>query len=112
MRIVLTDAYERELTRIEDFIFSAADDVSVVEGFIALHDDALAFIAANPKTPAVHPATGDQSWIFGNGRYRVFFKIVGEGRKATLFMTHIIDNREANLSVYPGNSLPTYTIDE
>ncbi|MCX6109376.1 MAG: hypothetical protein NTZ90_07210 [Proteobacteria bacterium] len=108
-RIVLTDAYNDALSRIEDFIFGVAEDMAALENFWRFHDDALRFIADNPKTPAAHPATGDQSWPFGDGRYRVFFKHVAA--QSVVYMTHIIDNRQVNLEIYPGNSLPTYDAD-
>lgn len=108
-RIVFTDGYDDALSRIEDFIFGTAEDMTMLERFWRIHDDALRFIAENPATPAAHPATGDQSWPFGDGRYRVFFKSVTAQK--TVYMTHIIDNRQANLEIYPGNSLPTYDED-
>lgn len=108
-KLVLTDAYDDTLTNIEDFIFGCADDMASLQVFWMAHDDALRFIAENPSTPAIHPTTGDQSWPFGDGRYRVFFKYVAS--KKIVYMTHIIDNRQANLEIYPGNSLPTYNED-
>ena len=66
------------------------------------------FLEQNPKTPAVHPVTGDQSWNFGDGRYRLFFKAVEKNSELTIYLIHLIDNREANIDVYPGNNIPTY----
>ncbi len=66
MKIILTEAYERALEQIEDFIFSGSHDVELVERFFHDHDNiALQFLFDNPDTPAVHPVTGDQSWVFG-----------------------------------------------
>lgn len=108
-RILFTEAYSASLEAIEDFIYESARDVAAVAKFVDEHDRALQFISNNPTTPAVHPATGDLSWPFGDGRYRLFFEVIGAGTKnATIYMTHIIDNRRANLQVYPGNTLPTY----
>ncbi len=112
MKIILTEAYEHALEQIEDFIFAGSHDVELVERFLHDHDVALQFLLDNPETAAVHPVTGDQSWVFGEGRYRVFFRVVLSGHSSAIYMVHIIDNRAANLSVYPGNSLPTYEIDE
>jgi plasmid stabilization system protein ParE len=112
MKIILTEAYERALEQIEDFIFTGSHDVELVERFLHDHDVALQFLLDNPGTPAVHPVTGDQSWMFGEGRYRVFFRVVLNGPSSAIYMVHIIDNRAANLAVNPGNSLPTYEIDE
>ncbi len=110
-RIVFTDQYESALKDIEDFVYGASESMPALESFWRQHDDALQFIADNPRAPAAHPATGDQSWPFGDGQYRVFFKCVARDAKDTIHMTHIIDNRQANLSIYPGNSLPTYQED-
>jgi hypothetical protein len=112
MKIVLTEAYERALEQDEDFIFAGSHDVELVERFLKDHDAGLRFLLDNPETPAVHPVTGDQSWVFGEGRYRVFFRVVLSGHSGAIYMVHIVDNRAANLEVYPGNSLPTYETDE
>ena len=106
VRIMLTDAYENALGRVEDFIFATTGDEKILEIFWRNHDNALRFIAENPQTPATHPATGDQSWPFGEGHYRVFFKHIITQK--LVYMTHVIDNRQANLEIYPGNSMPTY----
>ena len=108
-KIFFTDAYSASLEEIEDFIFASAREVASVGKFVDEHDRALQFIADNPSTAAAHPATGDQSWPFGDGRYRLFFKVdQRDGDHASIYMTHIIDNRQANLEIYPGNTLPTY----
>jgi hypothetical protein len=112
MKIILTEAYERALEQIEDFIFAGSHQIELVERFLHDHDLALQFLLDNPDTPAVHPVTGDQSWVFGDGRYRIFFRVVINRQSGAINMVHIIDNRAANLAVYPGNSLPTYEIDE
>lgn len=109
LRIVLTDAYDKALSDIEDYIFGHAADIGSLQSFWQAHDEALRFISENPQTAAIHPTTGDQSWPFGEGRYRVFFKHVLAQK--IIYMTHIIDNKQANLEIYPGNSLPTYDED-
>lgn len=104
--------YGKALEDIEDFIFQATASIEQVGSFLDEHDRVLQFIAHNPGTPANHPATGDQSWIFSDGRYRIFFRsIAGEG-ELHIFMTDIIDNRQANLRIYPENSLPIYQEEE
>jgi hypothetical protein len=105
-KIFFTPAYEEALQQIENFIFSISKDLEPLLSFHSAHDATIRFIAENPTTPATHPATGDQSWPFEEGRYRVFFIFV-KNQKA-IYMIHIIDNRQANLKIYPGNSLPTY----
>jgi len=107
-RIVFTEPYQNALCCIEDFLFSTSQDLKVVESFWTDHDRVLNFISENPMTPAVHPATGDQSWPFAEGRYRLFFKVIKDANPPTIYLTHIIDNRQANLSVYPGNKMPTF----
>jgi hypothetical protein len=64
----------------------------------------LEFLKENPATPALHPQTGDQSWPFGEGRYRLFFKITAE----KIYLLDLIDNRMSNLKIYPSNSITTY----
>lgn len=95
--------------QIEDFILESTKSIEMVERFLDEHDRVLTFIEHNPTTPAVHPATGDQSWVFGDGRYRLFFKSVNSGADLLVYLTHVIDNRQANLTIYPNNSIPTYT---
>jgi len=113
IRFFFTESYNRTLESLEDFILESTGEISQVEAFLKEHDRVLTFIEHNPRTPAIHPVTGDQSWVFGEGRYRVFFvstlSTPGEG---TGFLTHIIDNRQVNLAVCPENSLPTYLDDE
>lgn len=111
-RFFVTEHYQSRLTAIEDFIFGSTQDIGQVERFYDEHDRALEFIGANPETPGIHPATGDQSWPFDDGRYRLFFKAVRKQRTMTIYLTHLIDNRQANLTIYPGNSLPTYHEEE
>jgi hypothetical protein len=107
-KIIFTEAYERALGDVENFLFSTTQDLVVLESFLKEHDKVLNFICENPTAPAVHPATGDQSWPFGDGRYRLFFKFIRNESGYFIFMTHLIDNRQANLQVYPGNKMPTF----
>ena len=110
-KFIFTKNYENALARIEDYIFSATNSLDSVESFLDEHDKALNFIGENPKTPAVHPVTGDQSWNFSDGRYRLFFRCVENQDGVTVYLTHLIDNKEVNLDVYPNNKIPTYDED-
>jgi hypothetical protein len=113
VKILLTAAYGKRLSEIEDFIFESTASLELIGRFLDEHDRALLFLSTNPGTPALHPETGDQSWIFGDGRYRIFYNTVnGPGQDITLYLTHLIDNRQANIEIYPGNSMPTYDEDE
>jgi hypothetical protein len=67
----------------------------------------LEFLKGNPPTPALHPQTGDLSWPFGDGRYRLFFRFTGNN----IELLDLIDNRMSNLKIYPNNKLPTYNED-
>ena len=107
-RFIFTKNYSAALERIEDYIFLSTGTIEGVEKFLVEHDKALKFIEQNPNAPAIHHVTGDQSWIFADGRYRFFFKAVKKDGDLTIYLTHIIDNREANLDVYPSNTIPTY----
>ena len=107
-RFVFTDNYNAALERIEDHILATTSSIEQVENFFNEHDYVLEFISQNPKTPAAHPVTGDQSWNFSDGRYRLFFKCVGESSELIVYLTHLIDNREVNIGVYPANKMPTY----
>ena len=100
--------YEKSLSVIEDFIFETTQNIKHIENFLNEHDETLNFIAQNPSTPAIHTTTGDQSWIFREGRYRIFFKVISAPNEVKIYLTHIIDNRQANFKIYPNNSLPTY----
>lgn len=108
-RFVFTENYHAALERIEDHIFSSNDgSIELVERFLDEHDKALQFIQQNPDTPAIHPVTGDQSWVFGDGRYRIFFKAVQNRTDLVVYLIHLIDNRESNVEIHPGNKIPTY----
>jgi hypothetical protein len=91
-KFYFTKNYSKELERIEDFILESTENIEQVEKFLDEHDQTLEFISQNPKTPAIHPTTGDDT--------------------TQVFLLHIIDNREANLKIYPGNNLPTYYEEE
>jgi hypothetical protein len=108
-KIILSDAYQRRLGEIEDFIWeSSGNNMLAMEAFFASHDSILEFLKQNPTTPPRHPQTGDQSWPFGDGRYRLFFKFKGKD----IELLDLIDNRMSNFKVYPNNVLPTYNDDE
>ena len=104
-KLIVSEPYKKRLGEIEDFVYESSDkNYAAVDAFLTEHDRILEFIRNNPTTPAPHPQPGDQSWPFGDGRYRIFFKFNGE--KIDLF--DLIDNRMSNLKIYPKNSLPTY----
>ena len=110
--IQTTLVYSKSLETIEDYIYATNDnDVSAVEKFLDEHETVMKFIAENSNTPAPHLYTGDQSWPFGNGRYRLFYKVKNESDSITVYLLDIIDNRMMNLDFYPNNSLPTYSED-
>jgi hypothetical protein len=108
IKFVFTENYESILSRIEDYIFETTNSLNLIEKFLEEHDQTLNFIAQNPKTPAIHPVTGDQSWVFGDGRYRLFFRCIENKETITVYLTHLIDNKEINLDIYPENKIPTY----
>ena len=110
-KLYFSGSYSKSLENIEDFIFEATNRVEEVEKFLDAHDRTLEFIAENPTTPAVHPNTGDQSWPFFDGRYRLFFVVNQTSNELLIYLVHIVDNRQANLELYPQNSLPTYEED-
>lgn len=107
-KFYFTKNYSKELERIEDFILESTESIELVEKFLDELDQTLEFTSQNPKAPAIHSTTGDQSWVFSDGRYRLFFKATGEDDALQVFLLHIIENREANLKVYPEHNLPTY----
>ena len=108
-KIILSDAYQRRLGEIEDFIWvSSGKNILAMEAFLTSHDNILEFLKQNPTTPSPHPQTGDQSWPFSDGRYRLFFKFNGKD----IELLDLIDNLMSNLKIYPNNVLPTYNEDE
>lgn len=108
-KIILTRSYEKRLSEIEDFIFeSSGQNLLKVENFIIDHDTVLKFIQKNPHTPPTHILTGDQTWPFSNGQFRIFFKITGD----CIFLLDIIDNRRLNSKIYPGNKIETFESEE
>lgn len=110
-KFIFSGNYNVNLERIEDFILKSTESIDSVSDFLDQHDKVLQFIEQNPTTASAHPTTGDQSWVFGDGRYRIFFKCAGIGSVLTIYLIHIIDNKELNKSVYPGNKIPTYDED-
>ncbi|MCK5882207.1 MAG: hypothetical protein KAG61_00850 [Bacteriovoracaceae bacterium] len=113
VEIKVTKNYLCSLQEIEDFIWqTSGKDISVVEKFLDDHERMQIFVKENPFTPAPHPNTGDQSWPFGSGRYRVFFKVVEASSKTIIYFLDLIDNRMLNKAVYPNNSMPTYSVDD
>jgi hypothetical protein len=112
IQLKATKKYLETLTEIEDFIFECTSSIEELEKFHDEHDRVKEFIKQNPNTPAPHPNTGDQSWPFGNGRYRLFIKVVNTKRTTTIYLLDLIDNRMLNKSFYPKNSMPTYDSDE
>jgi hypothetical protein len=109
-KFVFSPQYESALRKIEDHIFESNQDLQNLVDFLEEHDRILKFIETNPQTPAIHPVTGDQSWVFSDGRYRMFFR-VDQRRPMTINLIDLIDNREANLHLYPEHKIPTYTED-
>ena len=107
-KFIFSKNYNKQLEHIENYIFDSTENIESINEFLDQHDKVLLFIEQNPKTAAVHPTTGDQSWPFGNGRYRVFFKCVFNQSDLAVHLTDIIDNKELNQSIYPDNSIPTY----
>ncbi|RZF20648.1 hypothetical protein DAY19_11730 [Halobacteriovorax vibrionivorans] len=110
INIKVTANYLKSLTEIEDYIFNLNNLVYDVEQFHSEHDRVKDFIKQNPTTPAPHPLTGDQSWPFANGRYRIFFKFLTTKNSKLIYLLDIIDNRMLNDKYYPHNSIPTYKI--
>ncbi len=108
-KIFLSSTYEKQLQKIEDFILMSTESMGAVSKFLIEHDAILQFLSENSSVAAKHPITGDQSWPFFEGRYRVFFVVKFTGNAAMLYLLDIIDNRQANLKIYPGNSLRTYS---
>lgn len=107
-KTILSNAYQKKLGEVEDFIWeSSGKNILAMEAFLTAHDNVLEFLKDNPTTPAPHPQTGDQSWPFGDGRYRLFFKYNGKD----IELLDLIDNRMSNLKIYPNNVLPTYNED-
>lgn len=107
----VTKQYLKSLSEIEDFIWEQTNKLKCIESFLQDHDRVRLFIEQNPYTPAPNPQTGDQSWFFANGRYRVFFKSIEKENIFKIYFLDLIDNRMLNQKIYPENSLPTYDVD-
>jgi mRNA-degrading endonuclease RelE of RelBE toxin-antitoxin system len=111
VKLKATKTYLKSLTEIEDFIFDCTSNVDEIKKFHTEHERIKEFIKQNPNTPAPHPNTGDQSWPFSNGNYRLFFKVVKSDEEVILYLLDVIDNRILNKSYYPNNSIPSYGVD-
>ncbi len=110
-QFVFSENYNIQLERIEDYILQVAESIDKVSEFLDQHDQVLRFIEQNPTTAAAHPTTGDQSWIFCEGRYRIFYKCIDSKNSLIIYLIHIIDNIELNKNIYPENKFPTYDED-
>ena len=86
VKFVISKNYESNLSRIEDYIFSSTKILASVKSFLEAHDKALLFLSENSNAPAIHPETQEQSWNFGNGRYRLFFKRVEVQREIIIYL--------------------------
>jgi hypothetical protein len=107
-KVIISNAYQKRLREIEDFIWESSENsLLAIDTFLTAHDQALEFLKENPTTPAIHPQTGDQSWPFSEGRYRLFNKFVNN----KINLIDLIDNRMSNLKIYPNNVMPTYSED-
>lgn len=111
VRTFVTKNYLNTLSKIEDFIWEQTESEEALESFLQEHGRIRTFIEQNHQTPAPHPETGDQSWPFSNGRYRVFFKSVKREEDVHIYFLDLIDNRMLNKKIYPDNTLPTYEIE-
>jgi hypothetical protein len=113
VELIELPSYAEDLAVIFDFLDQQDPEGTALQAFSVEHGRVLTFIRDNPETPAVHPVTGDQSWPFGDGRYRLFFKRAKVTPDVTrLYMVHVIDNRRANVAVYPNNRMPGYEVEE
>ena len=110
-QFIFSENYNIQLERIEDYILQVAESIDKVSEFLDQHDQVLRFIEQNPTTAAAHPTTGDQSWIFDKGRYRIFYKCIDSKNSLIIYLIHIIDNKELNKNIYPENKFPTYDED-
>jgi hypothetical protein len=105
---MISYTYQKRLEEIEEFIWeTSGKNFLAIDAFLTAHDHVLNFLKDNPTTPATHFQTGDQSWPFGDGRYRLFFKFINNN----IHLIDLIDNRMSNLKIYPNNVLPTYNED-
>jgi hypothetical protein len=111
-QLVELPSYLSDLEEILDFLDKQDKDGAALFWFADELEAVLEFIKTNPTKPGVHPVTGDQSWPFGKGHYRIFFKCTQAPEATRLYLIHVIDNRRANLRVYPSNRLPTHDADD
>lgn len=112
IKLLTTDGYVAKLLEIQAFIYEQTGSLEQVQKFHDEHDRVKEFIKQNPTTPAPHPNTGDQSWPFSNGRYRIFIKVVSEDGLTYVYLLDLIDNRMMNKDVYPNNSMTTYDFED
>lgn len=110
-KLVFSDQYLANLSRIEDYFFMLAQSEEPVARFLNVHDRALSFIQENPLASPVSSLTGLRSRPFGGGRYRIFYHLPANST-SEIWMVDLIDNMQANIHIYPGNSIETYFEDE
>jgi hypothetical protein len=105
MNLIATETYLLRLTEFENYIFeSSGQNIKKVESFLEEHDRVLNFIIENPNIPGIYENTGEKSWPFQNGRYRIFFVIITEN----IYLLDLVDNKMSNMQIYPFNSIETY----
>ncbi len=114
MKVINTQQFEDDLTRIEDHIFNSTQNITLIEKFLIEVDSVVLWIKSNVTVPRVE-STGDRFWPFymdtkGELRYRLNYLYVNDSE--TLILKRVLDNREQNLEIYPSHKLTNYSGDE
>lgn len=108
-----TVQFDEDLERIEDHIYKSTESVPQVGKFLDAMDEAVAWIESNFDTPKAE-SSGDRSWPFfrdskGKFRYRIAYIL---DKNKDIILKRVIDNREANLDLFPVHKLDTYDSDD
>ena len=105
VRLKRSAQFEKSLSQIEDFIFSQRQRVEDVERFLDQIEHVTEFVRNNPKTPALDPKTGDRSWPFGEGDYRLYFANQETNDEVIVLLSDVDASKAANLDRYPEHEI-------
>ena len=88
-----------------DEIFNQREEISDLEKFLNQFSSVIEFIRLNPFTPSTDHKTGDRTWPFNDGKYRLFYSVIERKEHIEVLLTDIDANQAANLDRFPEHQI-------
>ena len=104
-KIKATPSFEIALNLIENFIFNTRKELSDLDKFLDQLSTVIEFIRNNPTTPNAEEKTGDRTWPFGEGKFRIFYLVSNTTDGIEVLLTDIDANKAANLDRFPDHKI-------